>query len=154
MNATTVCDVMTWTSLTIRPDCPALTALDTLVAAEAAELFVVDGDGRFLGIVTDYEMLKADLTGSLDDLCAEQLMQRRPMTLSPDHSLGEAAKLFRERSLSCVPVIRDERLLGMIQRRDVLRWMSAQRDTTHGGEIQAPKFLQSAGRTMSWDALC
>ncbi len=154
MNATTVCDVMTWTSLTIRPDCPALTALETLVAAEAAELFVVDGDGRFLGIVTDCEMLKADLTGSLDDLCAEQLMQRRPMTFAPDHPLGEAAKLFRERSLSCVPVIRDERLLGMIQRRDVLRWMSSQRDAFPGGAIQAPKFLQTSGRALSRDALC
>ncbi len=153
MNAT-VCDVMTWTSLTIRPDCPALTALDTLVAAEASELFVVDGEDRFLGVLTDYEMLKADLTGSLEDLTAEQLMQRRPMTLAPDHGLAEAAKLFRERSLSCVPVIRDERLLGMIQRRDVLRWMSSERATASEGAIQPPKFLQLAAKSMSWEALC
>lgn len=143
MNAC-VADVMTWTSLTLRPECPAVPALESLVAAEAQELFVVDADDSFLGIVTDFEFLKAELNGSLDGLTIEQLMQRRPITIAPEASLLEAARLFREGSLNRIAVIRSGRLLGMICRGDVLRWMSAERAKAQSSPIQAPKFLQRA----------
>jgi CBS domain-containing protein len=142
----TVCDVMTWTSLTIRPECSALSALETLVAAEAEELFIVDGDDRFLGILTDFELLKADLNGSLANTSAGALMQRRPMMLAPEQPIADAAKLFRDGGLSCVPVIRDGRLLGMLQRRDVLRWLSTQRAMVLETPIPAPKYLQAPQR--------
>jgi CBS domain-containing protein len=143
----TVCEMMSWTSLTIRPDCAAELALETLVAAEAEELFVVDNDDTFLGILTDYELLKADLNGSLGACQAGELMQRRPTTLSPEHSLVDAVKLFRDGAHTRVPVLRDNRLMGLLHRRDVLRWMSAQRSPAEPATIPAPKFLQAPATT-------
>lgn len=152
MNAC-VADVMTWTSLTLRPECPASLALDSLVAAEARELFVVDADDRFLGIVTDFEFLKAELNGSLDGLTIEHLMQRRPITIAPDASLMEAARQFRDGSLNRIAVIRDGRLLGMICRGDVLRWMSTEREKARSAQIQAPKFLQRGHHAQDVNAM-
>ncbi|HUQ69016.1 MAG TPA: CBS domain-containing protein [Planctomycetaceae bacterium] len=144
MNAM-VGDVMSWTSLTIRPDCVADQALAILSEADAEALFVVDADDRFLGLITGYELLKADLNGTLAESTAEQLMHRRPQTLGPQQSIGEAAKLFREASVSHVPVLRDGRLLGVIERKAVLRWVAAQRRSDAESAIAAPKFLQRAG---------
>lgn len=144
MNAT-VCDAMTWTSLIVRPECLARVALETLIAAEATELFVVSDEGAFLGLLSDFELLKADLNGSLDDCTVGQLMHCRPQMLSPDQSLADAAKMFRDGGVCCVPVIREGRLLGMLQRRDVLRWLAVSRLTDGPSEVQPPKYLQVAG---------
>jgi Mg/Co/Ni transporter MgtE len=148
-----VCDVMNWTCLTIRPDCPAAEAMAILANADADTLFVADADNRFRGIVTGYELLKADLNGTLSDATAEQLMHRRLQSLSVDQPLGEAAKLFREAALSQVPVLRDGRLLGVIDRKAMLRWLTAQRRSDAESTIAAPKFLQRIGEptTMSVD---
>ncbi|MDZ4687458.1 MAG: CBS domain-containing protein [Planctomycetaceae bacterium] len=143
MNAM-VGDVMNWTSLTIRPDCPADQALAILSEADAEALFVVDAEDRFQGLITGYELLKADLNGTLPDSTAEQLMHRRPQALCPQQTIGEAAKLFREAALSQVPVLRDGRLLGVIERKAVLRWVAALRRSDRESAIAAPKFLQRA----------
>jgi len=141
MNAM-VGDLMNWTSLTIRPDCPADRALAILSESDAEALLVVDADDRFLGLITGYELLKADLNGTLSDSVVEQLMHSRPQSLGPQQTIGEAAKLFREAALSQIPVLRDGRLLGAIERKAVLRWVAALRRRDAESAIIAPKYLQ------------
>jgi CBS domain-containing protein len=131
-------DVMNWTSLAIRPDCPASEALAIVAESDADTLFVTEADGRFLGVVTGYELLKAELNGTLAEATAAQLLHHRPQALLADQPLGEAAKLFREAALSQVPVLRDGRLLGVIDRKALLRYLTAQRQESI---IARPKFL-------------
>jgi predicted transcriptional regulator len=73
-------------------------------------------------------------------------MHRRLQSLSVDHSLGEAAKLFREAALSQVPVLREGRLLGVIDRKTMLRCLTAQRQ---GSAIARPKFLDRETASVS-----
>lgn len=143
----TVGDLMNWTSLTIRPDCPAEQSLRVLAEADAETLFVVDAEDRFHGLITGYELLKADLNGTLAAATAEQLMHRRPQSLGPQQTIGEALKLFREAALSQIPVLRDGRLLGIIERKAILRWVAMQR---HESVVTAPKFLQRETASVSY----
>lgn len=143
MNAP-VAELMSWTSLTIRPDCPAVDALAILAAADAETLFVVDADDRFLGVVAGNELLKAELNGSLAESTAGQLLHMTPHTLSPEQPVAEAAKRFREGTISTVPVVRDGRLLGILDRKTVLRWLVSQRSES-SPPIAPPKFLQRTG---------
>jgi CBS domain-containing protein len=131
-------DVMNWNGLTVRPDCPGAEAMAILVEADADTLFVIDADDRFLGVITGYELLKAELNGTLAEATAGQLMHRRPQSLSLDQPLGEAAKLFREAALSQVPVLREGRLLGVIDRKAMLRRLTAERQES---VVARPKFL-------------
>lgn len=142
----TVADVMCWSSLMIRPNCLAEKALQIMVEAEAEDLAVVDNDDQFLGIISDYELLKADLIGSLGDETVAQLMQRQPQRLAPEQPLSDASKLFREARIARAPVVRDGRLLGIIRRQDVLRAMWYQRcdDQIEKSAIQPPKFLSAS----------
>jgi CBS domain-containing protein len=145
MNAP-VAELMSWTSLTIRPDCPATDALAILAAADAETLFVVDADDRFLGVVTGYELLKAELNGSLADCTAAQLLHATPYTLTPEQPVAEAVKRFRESGISTAPVVRDGRLLGALDRKTVLRWLASQRSES-SPPIAPPKYLQRTGGT-------
>jgi len=142
----TVADVMCWSSLIIRPNCLAEKALQIMVEAEAEDLAVVDDEDQFLGIISDYELLKAELLGSLDGDLVSQLMQRQPQRLAPDQPLSDASKLFREARIARAPVVRDGRLLGMLRRQDVLRAMWYQRSDEQATEsaVQPPKFLSAS----------
>lgn len=151
---THVCDVMSWSSLTMPPDCQASTALTTLVEAEADVLFVVNERHEFLGLLTDYELLKADLNGSLHDCSVAQLMQRHPLSLTPEQTLADAARLFRDGSVTHLPVIREGRLLGMIQRRDVLRWMQTQRSEPTESIVPSPKYLGVPSLSLDRSTVC
>lgn len=131
-------DIMSGPDLSIGPDVPAIDAFDRLAAAEADTLFVTAADGRWLGVLTSYELLKADLNGTLSDARVGQLMHARMPVLRPQQTIGEAAKLFREAALSIAPVLCDGRLIGTLERRTVVRWIARQR----GAAVTAPKFLQ------------
>lgn len=134
----TLRDVMTWTTLTVRPDLAACAALALIDEADVDCLFVVGEDDCFLGLLTDYALLKAELLGTLDDTTVADWMQRRPETLSLEQSIADVAKLFRDASLSRAPVLRDSRLLGVVQRRDLLRWLSQQRIDAARRVVPAP----------------
>ncbi len=137
-----IADVMTWTSLTVRPDCTAREALNAMVAIEADEIFIVDQQDRFCGILTDYELLKAEVNGSLEESTVAGLMQRSTTALTPDQPLSTAISLFRDGRRARIPVIREGRLLGVIQRRDILRVLSDRAMATAPCAIAPPKFLQ------------
>ncbi|MBI1347484.1 CBS domain-containing protein [bacterium] len=145
----TVADVMCWSSLMIRPNCEAEKALQIMVEAEAEDLAVVDENDILLGILSDYELLKAEMVGALGDLDASQLMQCHPQHLAPEQPLSDALKLFREARISRAPVVRNGRLMGLIRRQDVLRAMWHERvpapseTTTELPVVQPPKFLRS-----------
>ncbi|WP_323020154.1 DUF294 nucleotidyltransferase-like domain-containing protein [Pararhodobacter sp.] len=55
----------------------------------------------------------------LSTLKVADLMARAPITLPPEASVTEAARLMRERHVSSVAVTRDEMLLGLVTTRDL-----------------------------------
>lgn len=131
-------DVISWTTLTIRPEMTVADAMTVMADREVDHLFVVDADGEFLGIVTDHSLLKAELTGQTTDSKVEAWMSRRPETLTPEHTVGDAVKLCRDASLSRIPVLRNGRLLGVVTRRSLLQWMVSHRVDLTAGTITAP----------------
>ncbi len=120
---TSLCDVISWTTLTVRPEMTVAEAMTIMADREIDHLFVVDTDDQFLGIVTDHSLLKAEMIGQTTETTVAAWMNRRPETLSTAHTVADAAKLCRDASLSRIPVLRDGRLLGVVHRRSLLRWM-------------------------------
>jgi CBS domain-containing protein len=48
-------------------------------------------------------------------------MTRSPITVRPDQSVLEAAKLFYAKRLGCLPVVQDSELVGIITTTDMLK---------------------------------
>lgn len=83
---------------------------------------IVNSDMKPVGIVSEYDLLKAMRQGmSLNEISAEEIMSRPPVTVSPENKAGEVMKILEDKHLIRVPVVDDEgKLVGMVARRDLL----------------------------------
>jgi CBS domain-containing protein len=113
---------------------PAATALNTatlnellwtLLRSQVSEIYVTDEEQRLLGVVTDYDLLKAQMTGASGDLPADQLMCRNVPTVGPDTQIAAIAVTFRDGRHRQLCVVEKARMIGVICRFEVLRTIAA-----------------------------
>lgn len=82
---------------------------------------VVEEDGTLVGLVTEYDLLQAMLDGrDLRKILAAEIMSTHPVTVTEDQTLAQVADLFQDRYLTRVPVVRNNKLVGILARRDIL----------------------------------
>jgi CBS domain-containing protein len=148
----TVADLMTQRPVMVSPQCSADTALEVISRHGVSELYVADKQGRLLGVLPDFELLKAELSGEAEGATAEQLMSRGIPVFSPQSDAAEVARLFRDGRYSQFPVVDTGRLVGVITRQDVVRLMAVLRridspaTTRDGNKVKAPKILTTKNR--------
>ena len=123
----TVADLMSEIPVTVGPECTTDEALDAFFEYETPELYVVDKSGRFLGVLPDYELLKAQLSGEARDISVEKLMSRAVPVVTVDSDAAEVARSFRDSRCGRIPVVKAGRLVGIVTRADVLRLMAVLR---------------------------
>ena len=107
---------------------------------------VVDLDGRFLGMVTERDLVAKHArphlptyfgilgtwvpinTRAADEdmrrvlaVTARDLMEAEPITVSADTQIDDAASLMVNRSVDVLPVLEDGRLIGIMRHGDIIR---------------------------------
>jgi acetoin utilization protein AcuB len=103
-------------AVTIPKEVPAASALEFMRRRKVRRLPVTDG-GRLVGIVT-----QSDLQASRRDAeYVEDRMTRNPLTVAPEDTLEQAARLMLEKKVSGLPVVEKEALAGIITESDVFR---------------------------------
>jgi CBS domain-containing protein len=84
-------------------------------------------DERLVGIITERDMtcrvVAADLNAETADV-----MTRNPDTLSPDDTASDAIAMMRARNYRHLPVVKGERVVGMVSVRDLY--------AVYNGELQ------------------
>jgi predicted transcriptional regulator len=126
----------------VRVDVTVLQAAEIVALAGSSDLMVVEASGRFVGVLSEGDILRCALPdideiveagGSLDgaferflakgrDLSAlpiSPLVIRDPVVVDPDDHLARAAVVLVERGIRLLPVVRDGLLLGGISRADI-----------------------------------
>jgi len=111
---------------------PALSAKkDTPVKDVAFEIFygffsgmpVTDSDGKVVGVVTEIDLLKQIREGKdLEKIKAGEIMTKDPVTVDINTSLDNVIGIMIEKNIIRIPVTEGGRLVGVISRRDVLRY--------------------------------
>lgn len=96
-----------------------------LLVVEEESLVGVISDRDLLRALSPYLDTDAEMTRDTDTLNrrAHQIMSRQPITIAPDRPLQEAARLMLERHVSCLPVLENGALVGILSWRDLLRVM-------------------------------
>ena len=126
-------DIMTVRVVTVEMDDPLRTVKQIFDSTKFHHLLVVNEDNELYGVVSDRDLLRAlspyvgTNVETARDIAtlnkrAHQIMTRKPITLGPDASIGDAVELFLVNRISCIPVVNhDCRPLGIISWRDILR---------------------------------
>ncbi len=113
-------DAVAW----VKPDTPLRQVIIAMSQRPLGAACVVDEDYRLLGIVTDGDLRRVLLTHEdIRALHAGDGMTRQPVSISPEASLREAARLMEDRpsQISVLPVVdsRSHRCLGLIRIHDI-----------------------------------
>ncbi len=98
---------------------------------------VVSGD-KLIGILSQTDILRIsfgntfgdDQTGSdeaiFDMLSINQVMKHSPETLGPNDTIKEAAEVFAKREFHALPVVDNDKLVGIITTTDIINYFLEQ----------------------------
>ena len=84
---------------------------------------VVSDYGTLVGIVTERDLTRA-VAGRVhsSEARVREWMTSDPITLGPDASADEAAKIMLDNGFRHVPIVDEGRAVGIVSIRDVARW--------------------------------
>ena len=91
---------------------------DLMIWKRLRYMMIEDDDGKLVGIITAKRIMKElaqlRLRQSKKTPLIGDLMQQDLITIDPESSIKEALKLFRKHKIGCLPVVRDQQLIGSI----------------------------------------
>lgn len=125
-------DRMTVHPLTISQDESIFSAHRYMNDQGVRHLPVVDKAGQMVGVVTEDDLLKAEPSGVtllsvweinslLNKVKVKDVMVRDVLTTAEDTPIEEAAHLMLDHKIGCLPVMRDQKLVGIITESDIFR---------------------------------
>jgi CBS domain-containing protein len=149
----TVADVMSSDPIVVRPETPLKEAIRILAEKRISGLPVIDDAGKLVGIISETDLMwqetgvtppayimfldsviylqnpgayERDLHKALGQTVGE-VMSKNPVTISPDKSLKEAAKIIQEHKVHRLPVLDSTgKVIGLLTRGDIIRAMAAE----------------------------
>ncbi len=117
-------DYMTANLVTLSPDTSVMEAMRILLDKGISGAPVVDKMGRLVGLLSEKDCMRvatnAGYYGEAGGKVSE-FMSPEVITVEGDTSVIEIAKMFMEKPFKRYPVMDDNRLVGSISRRDVLK---------------------------------
>lgn len=95
-----------------------------LLSGMYSGLPVVDEKGRVIGVVSEFDLLKVIRAGKkLEQVTAEEIMTKPPVCVKEDSSIEEIIDLMTKHNIIRIPVVRNDMLVGIISRCDILSSM-------------------------------
>jgi len=115
-------DVMTTDVKTVRPFSTVKDVVQKMNKFGIGSIVVVEED-RPIGIITERDILRRILEPFLDPsvIKAKDIMSTKLVTVSGDVSIEEAARLMANRKIKKLPVVENEKLVGIVTSMDVMR---------------------------------
>ena len=125
-------DIMTKKVFTLRADKKALAAQEIMDWAHVRHVPVVDVEGHVVGLLSRQDLLKAamarissrvpmEVNQKLSMIPVDSIWERNVRVVSPEASVRDAVRLMRGEKLSCLPVVEDKKLVGILTDWDLLR---------------------------------
>jgi len=117
----TVQEVALRASTTVFPESSICDAEQRMVSCAASELYVIDEREHLLGIVPDYEFLNYRLLGGDGQGRITTLMVPVTVSITSQTRLEDAARILTEHRHGSLPVLEEQRLIGELCRKHLLR---------------------------------
>jgi CBS domain-containing protein len=143
-------DIMTTTVISVQPDTQVSEIARLMSQYDISGLPVVDADNQVVGVVTELDMIVRNTHSKLPNFIfifdnmipletpshyrerlekilgttAEEIMSEPAVTITPDASIEDLAELMVGRRKNPVPVVEEDRLVGIVSRSDIIRLMA------------------------------
>ena len=121
----TAAAIMSNNLATIHPDAPLKDAIESLLNHQVTGLAVTDDEGHLVGIITEFALLAMAYDHDVRRQTVARHMTRDVVCADVNTPLNRVADLFILHRVRQLPVLRNERVVGMICRREVLQALSA-----------------------------
>ena len=137
-------DVMSAPVFTIREDKTLRVADEIMNWAHIRHVPVVDAKGRLVGILSHRDLLSAAISTLAVGISNVERAQRMASTdvrkimkqpiavIAPGDSVQQAAHQLLSRKIGCLPVIEDDKLVGIVTAADLLRLVEKYRPKAGG----------------------
>jgi CBS domain-containing protein len=114
-------DVMSKDVKVVRPDTSMKEVVATMNKFDIGSIIVVQGE-RPVGIITERDILRRLVGPSLapETLTARQVMTSPVVTINENASIEEAARLMAKKRVKRLPVMSDNRLVGILTFTDIV----------------------------------
>jgi CBS domain-containing protein len=135
--------IMTPQVITASADTTIVEAVNTMLRHHIRALPVVDAAGRLVGIISEGDFIRRAETGTqrmrgrwltllagTDQVAADfvhehgrkvgEIMTRNPLTVTEEAQLDQVARIMQSNNVKHLPVVRGDRLVGIVSRSDFL----------------------------------
>jgi len=132
-DALTVDDVMAKEFLTVEPEDTLGEVAERMHVRDAGSALVTEG-GRLIGILTSRDLVRA-FAGRIhsSEARAREWMTAEPISVPLDASLMTALRLMNDHAIHHLPVVVNERPVGVVGMRDVARRIAERQSRPHIG---------------------
>ena len=148
-------DIMTTKVVAVGPEMPVSAVAAMLLERRISAVPVIDEDRRILGIVSEGDLMRRGeaeprrswwltVFGEAEEMArefvkthglrAKDVMTRDVVSVTEETPVSDIAAVLEMRGFKRVPVVRDGRLVGIVSRADLLRWLAV-----HGVKPMAPE---------------
>ena len=116
--------------ITIKPEIPIMEAHELMQKEHIRRLPVINKHKRLVGIVSEKDLLHAepsDVTSldvwelhyMLSKIIVKEVMTRDVITITENTPLEEAARIMADNKIGGLPILRDDRVVGIITETDL-----------------------------------
>jgi acetoin utilization protein AcuB len=127
-----VADRMSKPPITVRADIGVDEALSLMHSENVRRLPVVDKHGKMVGIVSELDLLKVspspattlsiyEIPYLLSRIKMKDVMTKDVISVTEDTTLEDAARVMADAKIGGVPVLRDDKLVGIITETDLFK---------------------------------
>lgn len=118
----TVGQFMATDLFTVRPDDIVDFAASLMEWRYVRHVPVEDDSGQLLGLISHRQLLRLIARGGRNDqtTMVRDIMRPDPLSVTPDTTTVDAIRLMREKRLSCLPVVKDGKLVGLVTEYDLI----------------------------------
>lgn len=125
---------MTPRPITVTEETSLPEALELMRQEKIRRLPVLDKHGKLVGIVTELDLLRAspspattlsiyEIPYLLSKVKMRDIMTREVITVTEDTPIEEAARIMADNKIGGLPVMRDDKLVGIITETDIFKLM-------------------------------
>ena len=148
-------DIMNTIVITVQPTTRVSQIAQLMSENDISGLPVVDDEGEVIGIITELDMIVRNARFKmptyfviLDSIIylerpkhfnerlqhvlgttAEEIMSKPPVTVAPNSTIEELAGIMVDRRMNPIPVVEDNKLVGIVSRSDIISMMAHEFET-------------------------